>query len=156
MAGEPAYAAPTGVGETQYDETRGMERNSTAQEPLGDLVKELSEQTSTLVRKELKLAQLEMQEKGKRAGIGIGLFSGAGLIALFGAGTLIATIVMLLATAMDAWLAGLIVAVVLLAIAGIAALMGKKQVEQAVPPQPEQAIQSTKRDVDHVKERSGR
>jgi membrane protein implicated in regulation of membrane protease activity len=108
------------------------------------------------VRKELKLAQLEMTEKGKRAGIGAGLFGGAGLVAAFGAGTLIAAIVMLLATAMDAWLAGLIVAVVLLAIAGVAALMGKKQVEQAVPPQPEQAIQSTKRDVDEVKGRARR
>jgi uncharacterized membrane protein YqjE len=133
-----------------------MERNSTATEPVGELVKQLSEQTSTLVRKELKLAQLEMQEKGKRAGIGAGLFGGAGLIALFGAGTLVATLVMLLATAMDAWLAGLIVAVVLFAVAGIAALMGKKQVEEAVPPQPEQAIQSTKRDVDEVKERARR
>jgi uncharacterized membrane protein YqjE len=133
-----------------------MDQNSTATEPIGELVKQLSEQTSTLVRKELKLAQLEMTEKGKRAGVGAGLFGGAGLVALFGAGTLIAAIVMLLATAMDAWLAGLIVAVVLLAIAGVAALMGKKQVEQAVPPQPEQAIQSTKRDVDEVKERARR
>jgi len=133
-----------------------MERNSTPTEPVGELVKQFSEQTSTLVRKELKLAQLEMQEKGKRAGIGAGLFGGAGLIALFGAGTLVATLVMLLATAMDAWLGGLIVAVVLFAVAGIAALMGKKQVEEAVPPQPEQAIQSTKRDVDEVKERARR
>jgi uncharacterized membrane protein YqjE len=138
------------------DEMRDVEQNSTTTEPIGELVKQLSEQTSTLVRKELKLAQLEMTEKGKRAGIGAGLFGGAGLVAAFGAGTLIAAIVMLLATAMDAWLAGLIVAVVLLAIAGIAALMGKKQVEQAVPPQPEQAIQSTKRDVDEVKGRARR
>lgn len=133
-----------------------MERNTTAQEPIGDLVKQLSEQTSTLVRKELQLAQLELQEKGKRAGIGAGLFGGAGLIALFGAGTLIAAIVMLLATAVDAWLAGLIVAVVLLAIAGVAALMGKKQVEQATPPTPEQAIQSTRRDVEEIKGRAAR
>jgi uncharacterized membrane protein YqjE len=138
------------------DEMRDVEQNSTTTEPIGELVKQLSEQTSTLVRKELKLAQLEMTEKGKRAGIGAGLFGGAGLVALFGAGTLIAAIVMLLATAMDAWLAALIVAVALLAIAGIAALMGKKQVEQAVPPQPEQAIQSTKRDVDEVKGRARR
>jgi uncharacterized membrane protein YqjE len=133
-----------------------VERNTTTQEPIGDLVKQLSEQTSTLVRKELQLAQLELQEKGKRAGIGAGLFGGAGLIALFGAGTLIAAIVMLLATAIDAWLAGLIVAVVLLAAAGVAALMGKKQVEQATPPMPEQAIQSTKRDVDEIKGRAAR
>jgi uncharacterized membrane protein YqjE len=133
-----------------------VERNTSTQEPIGDLVKQLSEQTSTLVRKELQLAQLELQEKGKRAGIGAGLFGGAGLIALFGAGTLIAAIVMLLATAVDAWLAGLIVAVVLLAIAGVAALMGKKQVGQATPPTPEQAIQSTKRDVEEIKGRAAR
>src|SRR4051794_19092790 len=133
-----------------------VERNTSTQEPIGDLVKQLSEQTSTLVRKELQLAQLELQEKGKRAGIGAGLFGGAGLIALFGAGTLIAAIVMLLATAIDAWLAALIVAVVLLAAAGVAALMGKKQVEQATPPMPEQAIQSTKRDVDEIKGRAAR
>ena len=133
-----------------------VERNTSTQEPIGDLVKQLSEQTATLVRKELQLAQLELQEKGKRAGIGAGLFGGAGLIALFGAGTLIAAIVMLLATALDAWLAALIVAVVLLAIAGVAALMGKKQVEQATPPAPEQAIQSTKRDVEEIKGRAAR
>jgi uncharacterized membrane protein YqjE len=133
-----------------------VEQNSTPTQPVGELVKELSEQTSALVRKELQLAQLEMQEKGKRAGIGAGLFGGAGLIALFGAGTLIAAIVMLLATALDAWLAAVIVAVVLFAAAGVAALMGKKQVEQAVPPTPEQAIQSSKRDVDEIKGRAGR
>jgi uncharacterized membrane protein YqjE len=133
-----------------------VERTTSTQEPIGDLVKQLSEQTSTLVRKELQLAQLEMTEKGKRAGIGAGLFGGAGLIALFGTGTLIAAIVMLLATAIDAWLAGLIVAVVLLAVAGIAALMGKKKVEEATPPAPEQAIQSTKRDVEEIKGRAAR
>jgi uncharacterized membrane protein YqjE len=139
------------------NETRHVEQNNnSATEPIGELVKQLSEQTSTLVRNELKLAQLEMQEKGKRAGVGAGLFGGAGLVALFGAGTLIAAVVLLLATALAPWLAALIVAVVLLAIAGIAALMGKKQVEQAVPPAPEQAIQSTKRDVDEVKGRAGR
>ena len=138
-------------------ETRHVEQNNnSAAEPLGELVKQLSEQTSTLVRKELKLAQLEMQEKGKRAGVGAGLFGGAGLVALFGAGTLIAAVVLLLATALAPWLAALIVAVVLLAAAGVAALMGKKQVEQAVPPAPEQAIQSTKRDVDEAKGRAGR
>lgn len=133
-----------------------MERNSQNDQQIGDLVKQLSEQTSTLVRKELQLAQLEMTEKGKRAGIGAGLFGGAGLVAVFGVGTLIAAIVLLLATALEPWLAALIVAVVLLAAAGIAALMGKKQVEQAVPPQPEQAIQSGKRTVDEVKGRAGK
>jgi len=133
-----------------------VEQTSQSDQQIGDLVKQLSEQTSDLVRKELKLAQLEMQEKGKRAGIGAGLFGGAGLVALYGLGVLIAAIVLALATAIDAWLAALIVAVVLFAIAGVAALMGRKQVEQATPPQPEQAIASTKRDVEVVKERAAR
>lgn len=133
-----------------------MERNTQNDQEIGDLVKQLSEQTSTLVRKELQLAQIELKEKGKRAGIGAGLFGGAGVVMLYGVGALVAAVILLLATALAAWLSALIVAVVLLAGAGIAALMGKKQVEQAVPPQPEQAIQSTKRDVDHVKGKAGR
>ena len=104
----------------------------------------------------MQLATAELQEKGKRAGIGAGLFGGAGVVMLYGVGALVAAVILLLATALAAWLSALIVAVVLLAGAGIAALMGKKQVEQAVPPQPEQAIQSTKRDVDHVKGKAGR
>ncbi|MBA3436946.1 MAG: phage holin family protein [Thermoleophilaceae bacterium] len=135
---------------------RQVEGSSRNDQQIGDLVKQLSEQTSTLVRKELQLAQLEMTEKGKRAGIGAGLFGGAGVVALYGVGALIAAVILLLATAIEPWLSALIVAVVLLAAGGVAALMGKKQVQQAVPPQPEQAIQSTKRDVDTVKGKAGR
>ena len=133
-----------------------MEGSSRNDQQIGDLVKQLSEQTSTLVRKELQLAQLEMTEKGKRAGIGAGLFGGAGVVALYGVGALIAAVILLLATAIEPWLSALIVAVVLLAAGGVAALMGKKQVQQAVPPQPELAIQSTKRDVDTVKGKAAR
>jgi len=125
--------------------------------PVGDLVQRMSQQTATLVRKELELAQVEMKEKGKRAGVGVGLFGGAGLVAAYAVGALIATIILVLATVLDeGWIAALIVTVVLFAIAGVAALMGKKQVEQATPPQPEQAIESTKRDVDEVKGRASR
>jgi len=133
-----------------------VEQNSRNDQQIGDLVKQLSEQTSTLVRKELQLAQLEMTEKGKRAGIGAGLFGGAGAVALYGLGALIAAVILLLATAIEPWLSALIVAVVLLAVGGVAAMMGKKQVQQAGPPQPEQAIQSTKRDVDTVKGKAAR
>lgn len=133
-----------------------MNANDTQDQPVGDLVKQLSEQTSTLVRKELALAQLELQEKGRRAGIGAGLFGTAGVIALFGVGTLVAAAVLALATVVDPWLSAVIVAVVLLAGAGLAALVGKGQVEQAVPPAPEQAVQSTKRDVDEMKARAAR
>jgi uncharacterized membrane protein YqjE len=140
----------------QKREEQKLEQNTRNDEQLGDLVRQLSEQTSTLVRKELKLAQLEMQEKGKRAGIGAGLFGGAGVIALYGLGVLIAAVVLLLATAIEPWIAAVIVAVVLFAVAGVAALLGKKQVQEAVPPQPEQALQSTKRDVEHIKQKAGR
>jgi uncharacterized membrane protein YqjE len=125
-------------------------------QPIGDLVKHLSEQTSTLVRQEMKLAQTELQEKGKRAGIGAGMFGAGGLVAFFGAATLIAAAVLALATAVDSWLAAVIVGAVLLAVAGVAALMGKKQVDKATPPAPEQAMGSVKRDVDTVKRRARR
>ena len=124
--------------------------------PVSDLVQRMSQQTADLVRKELDLAQVEMKEKGKRAGIGAGLFGGAGLISAYAVGALIAAAILGLATAVDAWLAALIVSVVLFAIAGVAALVGKKQVDQATPPQPEQAIASTRQDVDEVKGRASR
>ena len=122
---------------------------------MADLVKQLSEQTTTLVRQELQLAQVEMKEKGKRVGLGVGLFGGAGVVALYGVGALIATIVLLLATFLETWIAALIVTVVLFATAGVLALSGKKQVDEGTPPVPEQAIESTKRDVDEVKARAG-
>jgi Putative Actinobacterial Holin-X, holin superfamily III len=122
--------------------------------PVGELVQELSQQTATLVRQEPQLAQLEMKEKGKRAGMGAGLFGSAGVVALYGGSALIAAVVLLLATALDPWIAALIVAMALFALAGILALTGKKQVEQAAPPAPEQAIVSTKRDIDEVKGRA--
>ena len=133
-----------------------MEQQMNDNRPVGELVQALSEQTATLVRKELQLAQLELQEKGKRAGIGAGLFGTAGVIALYGVGVFIAAAVIGLGTLIEPWLAAVIVGVVMFAAAGIASLVGKKQVEQAVPPAPEQAIQSSKRDVDEVKGRAGR
>ena len=121
---------------------------------MSELVKQLSEQTKTLVQQEMKLAQVELQEKGKKAGLGIGMFGAGGLVAFFGVACLIAAAVLGLATAVEAWLAAAIVAVVLLAAAGIAALMGKKKVQQATPPAPERAMRSVKRDVDTVKRRA--
>jgi membrane protein len=123
---------------------------------VGELFQQLSTQTATLVRQEIKLAQLELQEKGKRAGLGAGMFGGAGLVALYGVGALVAAAVLALATAVDPWLAALIVAAVLLLVAGVLALSGKRQVKQATPPVPEQALESVQRDVDEVKERAQR
>ena len=118
----------------------------------GELLRQLSEQTSRLVRDEVALAKAELTEKGKRAGIGAGMFGSAGVLALYGVGVLIAAAVAALALAVDTWLAALIVAVALFAVAGVLALVGKGQVKQAVPPVPERAIDSVKTDVDTVKD----
>jgi uncharacterized membrane protein YqjE len=124
--------------------------------PVGELVQQLSQQTATLVRQEMRLAQAELKEKGKHAGMGAGMFGGAGVVALYGVGALIAALIMLIGTALEPWLAALIVGVVLLAVAGVLALLGRKQVDQATPAKPERAMDSVQRDVEHVKERASR
>lgn len=118
---------------------------------LGALVNDLTTQVPDLIRSELRLAQAEMAEKGKRAGIGIGMFSGAGLMAFYGFGVLLATLVLVLDLFLPAWLAALIVTVVLFAIAGILAMMGKKKVDQATPLAPERAQAGVKEDIATVK-----
>jgi uncharacterized membrane protein YqjE len=120
-------------------------------QPVGELVQQLSQQTAELVRQEMRLATVELQEKGKKAGIGAGMFGGAGVVALYGVGALIAAAILGITTFLEPWIAAVIVGVVLLAVAGILALTGKKHVEQAGPPVPEQAVESAKRDVDEVK-----
>jgi hypothetical protein len=119
--------------------------------PVAELLKELSEQTSTLVHQELELAKLELAQKGKRAGVGTGLFGGASVIALYAVGALTAAIVLLLATALAGWLAALIVAAAYGLLAGGLALAGRAQVQQATPPVPQQATESVKEDVQWAK-----
>ncbi|HET8663236.1 MAG TPA: phage holin family protein [Nocardioides sp.] len=114
---------------------------------LGSLVHDLTQQVPQLVRSEIRLAQAEMTEKGKRAGLGIGMFSVAGLLSFLGLCCLITTAILALAHALPDWLSALIVAVVLLVGAGIAALVGKKEVRQATPPAPQQAIEGVKEDI---------
>jgi uncharacterized membrane protein YqjE len=121
---------------------------------VGELVQALTQQTSALVRHEMRLAQVELQEKGKRMGTGAGMFGGAGLVALYGVGALLAAAIIGLGTLIEPWLAAVIVGVVLLAVAGILALTGKKQVDRGTPPLPEQAIESAKRDLDEIKSRA--
>lgn len=118
---------------------------------LGALVHQLSEQTSALVRSEVELAKAELAEKGKNAGIGIGLFSAAGLLAFFGAAVLITAVILALALVLPAWAAALIVAVLLLVGAGIAALIGKNKVQEATPPKPERAMDGVPKDVATLK-----
>jgi uncharacterized membrane protein YqjE len=115
-----------------------------------ELVKLAAEQVSTLVRDELKLAQVELAQKGKRAGRGVGMFGGAGVVALYGVGALLAAVIIALAAVMPAWLSALLVGVVLLAIAGILALLGKSQVSKAVPPVPQDAVASVRADIDTI------
>jgi hypothetical protein len=119
----------------------------------GELVKQLSEQVSVLVRDELRLAQLEMTRKGKQAGLGAGLMGGGGLIALYGVACLIACAIIALSGVLAAWLSALIVGAVLLAAAGVMALMGKGRLRRATPPMPAEAVGSVKEDVAEIKER---
>ena len=122
--------------------------------PVAELLKELSNQTSTLVRKELELAKAEMAEKGKQAGLGVGMFGGAGLVGLLALGALTTCLIAALDTGMELWLAALIVTLVYAAIAGALALFGKQKTKEAAPPAPQQAIDSTKEDVQWAKNRA--
>ncbi|GAA4246469.1 hypothetical protein GCM10022255_017800 [Dactylosporangium darangshiense] len=115
-----------------------------------ELVRLAAEQISTLVRDELKLAQIELTQKGKRAGVGVGMFGGAGVVALYGVGALLAAVIIGLATVMPAWLSALIVGVVLLAVAGLLALLGRGQVRKAVPPMPQETVAGVRADIDTI------
>jgi uncharacterized membrane protein YqjE len=121
-------------------------------ESLAALVKQLSDQSATLARQEVELAKAELQQKGKQVGLGAGMFGGAGVFGLYALGALTASAILALATAVDAWLAALIVTAVWAAIAGVLALTGKSRVQQGAPPVPEQAIESVKEDVKWTKE----
>ncbi|MGY1594392.1 phage holin family protein [Geodermatophilus sp. SYSU D00708] len=122
----------------------------------GQLIGQLTEQISRLVRDEARLAQAEVTQKAKRLGVGAGLFGGAGLFAFLGAAAMVATAILLLDLALPAWAAALIVTVVLFLVAGVLALVGKKDVQKATPPVPTQAIASTKADIATVKESARR
>ena len=118
---------------------------------IGDLTKQLSSDISLLVRQELELARAEMTQKGKRMGFGAGLFGGASLLAVGAFGALTAFLVLVLATVLDAWLAALIVTLVYAAAAGLLALGGRRQVQAAGKPVPEQTVESVKEDVQWAK-----
>jgi uncharacterized membrane protein YqjE len=119
---------------------------------ISELVKQLSQQSSELARREVELAKTEMETKARRLGIGAGAFGGAAFVGVFALAALTATVILALATAIPAWLAVLIVTVVYAATAGVLALLGKQKVEAGTPPVPERAIDTTKADVEHVKQ----
>jgi hypothetical protein len=118
---------------------------------IGELVSQLSQQTSRLVRDELALAKAELKDSARHAGMGAGLFTAAVVLALFALGALIATAIIALDLALPLWLSALIVGLVLAAAAGGAALAGKKQVGQAAPVA-DRTVETTKQDVQEIKE----
>jgi len=121
---------------------------------VGELFSRLSEQTSALIRDEMALARAELKEKGKSAGIGAGMFGGAGALGFYALGALTACFILALATFLEAWIAALIVTVIYGAIAGVLALTGKKKVQEAGPPLPEKTVDSVKEDVQWTKQRA--
>lgn len=129
----------------------GAPESQTQNQTLGALVHQLTQQVPDLIRSEMRLAQAEVAQKGKRAGVGIGMFSVAGLLAFFAFGSLVATAILALALVVDAWLAALVVALVLLAAAAVAGLVGRNKVAEAGPPAPERAIEGLKEDIATVK-----
>lgn len=113
----------------------------------GELMSQLSQEVSALVRDELRLAQAEVSTKARGVGVGAGMLGGAGLIALYAVGVLVATVILALALVLDAWLAALVVGVVLLVVAGVVGLVGKNRVSAATPPIPTETLASVKQDV---------
>jgi len=122
--------------------------------PIGELLRRLSEEATTLVRKEIELAKAEMSEKARKAGAGAGMFGGAAAAGLMALGALTAFLVLALNHAITDWLAALVVGLVWGAVAAVLALNGKRKAEEATPPVPEQAIESTKEDVEWAKTRA--
>jgi uncharacterized membrane protein YqjE len=133
------------------DVLNGGQARPDTDQSTSELVQRASEQITRLVRDEIALAKAELAVKGKHAGIGVGLFGGGGVLALYGVGALIATLIIVFDLFLPLWLAALIVTVVLFAVAGILALLGRKQVTKASPPEPVEAVASVKADVDEVK-----
>ncbi|GAA2099098.1 phage holin family protein [Actinomadura alba] len=142
-----AVHSPSGDGAT-----RTVERDKS----VGALVQQATEQLSELVRSELRLAVAEVKDKGRHARVGAGMFGGAGLFALYGIGAFVTAAIVALARVLPLWASALIVGAALLLIAAALALLGRRQVTQAIPPVPERAIDSAKHDVREIRERAHR
>lgn len=121
--------------------------------PIGELVKQLAEETSTLVRQELQLARAELTQQGKRAGLGVGELGGAGLVGLYALGALTACFIAALAILLPVWASALIIAAVYGAIAGVLALIGRRQLQQNMPPKAPRTERTIQEDIEWVKTR---
>lgn len=122
--------------------------------PTAELVKQLAQETSTLVRQELDLAKAEVTTKAKKAGFGLGELGGAGLVALYALGALTACVIAALALVLPVWLAALIVTVVYALIAGVLALIGRRQLQEGLPPTPTQTQETVREDIQWVQNRT--
>jgi uncharacterized membrane protein YqjE len=129
---------------------------ATQERSTGELVKQVAEQVSVLVRDELKLARLEMTSKARQAGQGVGMMGGGGLIALYGVACLIACVIIAISHTLQAWLAALIVGAALLVLAAVIAAVGRRHMQKATPPMPTEAVESVKTDVGEIRERARR
>ena len=136
---------------TRHEPPPGNDQADLRERPFGELLKQLSEETTRLVHQELELAKAELTQKGKQAGLGAGLFGAAGAIGLLALAALTTCFILALDAVMPAWLAALIVAVVYGAVAAVLALRGRDRVKQAVPPVPEQTIETVKEDMEWAK-----
>jgi hypothetical protein len=132
-------------------EPLGPEPGELRERPLGELLKQLSEETTRLVRQELELAKAELTQKGKQAGMGAGLFGAAGVIGFLALAALTTCFILALDAVLPAWLAALLVAVVYGAVAVVLAIRGRAKVKQATPPVPEQTVETVKEDVEWAK-----
>lgn len=130
------------MAQAQHDDLR--------ERPIGELLKQLSEQTATLVRQELNLAKAELTESGKKAGLGVGLFGAAGVVGFLTLATMTATVILILDIWLPAWLAALVVTIVYAATAAVLGLQGKEKVQQATPPA-EQTVETVKEDIEWAK-----
>jgi uncharacterized membrane protein YqjE len=138
------------------NQLKAADQAAAREQSTGELVKQVTEQVSLLVRDELKLAQLEMTRKGREAGKGAGMLGGAGLVALYGVACLIACAIIAISHVLQAWLAALIIGAALLAVAAVVSVVGRSHVRKATPPTPTEAVESVKTDVEEVRERARR
>ncbi|HEY0391521.1 MAG TPA: phage holin family protein [Solirubrobacterales bacterium] len=131
-----------------------QENGAAEQRSIAELLRQLTEQSTRLAQQEIELAKAEMTVKGKRLGIGAGAFSAAGALALFAFGALTAAAILALASAVEGWLAALIVAGAYLLTAGVLGLVGRTKVRRASPPVPQQAAESVKEDLERTRQKA--
>jgi len=144
------HATTGGMGSRAAGDTTVDDGRDARERPIGELVKDLSQQTSTLVRKEIELAQAELQQRGKIAGKGVGMLGGAAVAGLLALGALTAALIALLDKAMATWVAALIVMALWAVVALVLAKSGQKALKSATPPAP-QTVETVKEDIEWAK-----